>query len=116
MVLYETAGRLKQYQELTADEALVLRVGYSGLEPKLAELLRQKRQRVMLIASDHDRRPEYKAPADMLAVIDMGWDFGDACVAIDGYPIKVFPPSGVMQIVAYESVNVEVLRRLAGGK
>ena len=42
----------------------------------------------------------------------MGWEFGDACVTIKGYPIKLFPPSGVMQLVAYEAVNVEVLARL----
>ncbi len=113
LVLYETPGRIKQYPQLTADGALVLRLGYSGLEPPVAAVLRQKRQRVMLITSTHDTRPEYKAPSDVLALVDMGWDFGDACVQIEGYPIRVFPPSGVMQLVAYESVSVEVLSRLA---
>lgn len=112
-VLYETAGRIKQYPERTADKALVLRLGYSGLEPALADVMRQKHQRVMLITSNHDKRPDYRAPKDMLTVIDTGWDFGDACVQIDGYPIRVFPPSGVMQIVAYESVNVEVMKRIS---
>ncbi len=74
------------------------------------------------LAHNHDRfrggegqieRRDYRPSKEMLTVIDTGWDFGDACVQIAGYPIRVFPPSGVMQIVAYESVNVEVLTRLA---
>ncbi|MHB0936190.1 MAG: hypothetical protein ACYC6A_07340 [Armatimonadota bacterium] len=116
VVLYETAGRIKQYPELTADGALVLRLGYSGMEPALAEVLKQKKQRVMIITSNHDARPEYKVPDDYAPVIDMGWAFGDACVQIEGYPIRVFPPSGVMQMVAYEAVNVRVLARLAKEK
>jgi len=43
----------------------------------------------------------------------MGYPFGDACVEIKGYPFKVFAPSGVMQLVSYEAINVEVLSRLA---
>jgi len=113
VVLYATAGRIKQYPELTAEAALVLRLGYSGLDAKLANLMRGKRQRIMLITSAHDIRPDFQVPPDLETVIDTGWDFGDACVRIEGYPIRVFPPSGVMQIVAYEAVNVEVLSRLA---
>jgi len=116
VVFYETTGRIKQYPELTADGALVLRLGYSGMEPSLMDVLKQKKQRVMIITSNHDARPEYKVPDEYAPVIDMGWDFGDACVQIEGYPIRVFPPSGVMQIVAYEAVNVEVLARLANAK
>jgi len=116
VVFYGTTGRMKQYHELTADGALVLRLGYSGMEPALADLPRQKKQRVMIITSNHDARPEYKVPDDYAPVIDMGWDFGDACVQIDGYPNRVFPPSGVMQMVAYEAVNVEVLARIKNAK
>jgi hypothetical protein len=116
IVFYGTAGRMKQYNELTRDEALVLRLGYSGMEPELMDILRQKKQRVMIITSNHDMRPDYRVPPEVTPVIDMGWAFGDACVQIEGYPIRIFPPSGVMQIVAYEAVNVEVLARLAGEK
>ena len=51
--------------------------------------------------------------ARLAASIDMGYAFGDACVAIDGYPLRVLPPSGVMQIAAYEAINVEVLAHTA---
>lgn len=116
IVLYATGGRVKQYPELTPDGALVLRLGYSGMEPTLVDLLRQKKQRVMIITSTHGVRPEYQVPDDYAPVIDTGWAFGDACVQIEGYPIRVFPPSGVMQIVAYQAVNVEVLARIQNAK
>ena len=113
VVLSDTPGRLKQYSQLTPKGALVLRLGYSGVDAKLLDLMRQQQQRIMWISSTHDPRPEYQVPPDILKVIDTGWAFGDACVQIAGYPIRVFPPSGVMQIVAYEAVNAEVLTRLA---
>ena len=56
--------------------------------------------------------PEFQPPTDFPVTIDMGYAFGDACVKIDGYPLKLFPPSGIMQVIAYESINVEVLSRL----
>jgi len=59
-------------------------------------------------------RPESQPPTNFPVNIDMGYAFGDACVKIDGYPLKLFPPSGIMQVVAYESINVEVLSRLTG--
>ena len=60
--------------------------------------------------------PEFQPPTDFPVTIDMGYAFGDACVKIDGYPLKLFPPSGIMQVIAYESINVEVLSRLASAK
>ncbi|HVF11160.1 MAG TPA: hypothetical protein VNA16_10175 [Abditibacteriaceae bacterium] len=112
-VLEAGTGRLAQHLIATPDKALVLHVGYTGSHPNVAEALRKKQQRVMLITTRDDPRPEMQLPDDLLTVIDMGWAFGDACVEIDGYPIRVFPPSGVMQLVAYEAVNVEVLALLA---
>ncbi len=44
---------------------------------------------------------------------DLGFTFGDACVSLDGYPIPILPPSGVMQIAAYEAINAEVHARRA---
>lgn len=59
-----------------------------------------------------EARPEFQMPNDLLNFIDMGFEFGDACVRLPNYPIRVLPPSGVMQIVAYETVNAEVLSRI----
>ena len=44
--------------------------------------------------------------------IDMQWKYGDAAIPIENYPIKILPASGVMQVVAYEAINTEVLARL----
>jgi len=96
----------------TPDEALVLRLGYSGIGQKEIDVLAQKKQRVLFISSQNPL-PGREIPKDLPVFIDMGFPFGDATVAIEGYPIKILPPSGIMQIVAYESVNVEVLARLA---
>jgi hypothetical protein len=95
----------------TPEGALVLRLGYGGLDTKAAEIYAGKKQRVILI-SVPDERPEFQATKDVLMNIDMGWEYGDALLSIPGYPVKLIPPSGIMQIVAYESVNVEVLARL----
>jgi len=96
----------------TPDEALVLRLGYSGIGQKEIEVLAQKKQRVLFISSQNPL-PGREIPKDLPVFIDMGFPFGDATTSIEGYPIKILPPSGIMQIVAYESVNVEVLARLA---
>jgi hypothetical protein len=105
-------GQVKDYNDTTPDGALVLRLGYSGQHAPETEIFARKHQREMLITASDNPRPEWKVPTNLVTKIEMGWEFGDACVSIPGYPIKVFPPSGVIQIVAYECVNVEVLERL----
>ena len=46
--------------------------------------------------------------------VDMGFAFRDACVPLEGLPIRILPTSGAMQVAAYESLNVEVFARLRG--
>jgi hypothetical protein len=110
---YNTPHQVEDYLKKTPNGGLILRLGYSGIHPEDAAIFKRKNQRVVLITAT-DTHPGWEVPNDMTAVIDMGWAFGDACVAIPNYPIKLFPPSGVMQLVAYECVNVEVLSRLMG--
>jgi len=105
-------GAADTYLQQTPDEALVLRLGYSGIGQQEIDMFAQKKQRVLFITSQNPHE-ERKIPAGLPVLIDMGWAYGDATVSIQGYPIKILPPSGIMQIVAYESVNVEVLARLA---
>lgn len=90
----------------------MLRLGYTGMHRDVANLLKSKKHRVIHITAENPR-PEFQPPPDLPVTIDMGYAFGDACVPVEGYPLLLFPPSGVMQIVAYEAVNVEVLARLA---
>ena len=99
-------AQLKSY-EATPDGALVLRLDANGLHHSIHELFQRKQQRVMLITSENPRTEAAIPPGYDLRV-DPGIPFGDACVWLEGYPIPILPPSGVMQIAAYESINVEV--------
>jgi len=108
---YSTPHQVEDYLKKTGDGALVVRLGYSGMHPEDRGIFEKKDQRVILITAV-DTHPGWEVPPNMVAVIDQCWEFGDACVSIPNYPIKLFPPSGVMQLVAYECVNVEVLNRL----
>jgi hypothetical protein len=103
-------AQVKKYAE-TPDGALVLRLGYSGLEQDMAEQFLQKKQRVLLISTPTPD-PKLAPPPQIPILIDMGWLYGDANVSIPGYPIRILAPSGVLQLLAYESVNVEVLAHL----
>jgi hypothetical protein len=57
-------------------------------------------------------RADFAAHLDYPNRVDLGLAFGDACVPIEGYPIPLFPPSGIVKAAAYESLNVEILDRL----
>ncbi|MEO6907377.1 MAG: hypothetical protein ABI210_05765, partial [Abditibacteriaceae bacterium] len=91
--------------------ALVLRLGYGGLDDKAAAIYAAKDQRVIMVSSP-DPRPDSQSKVGVILDIDMGWKYGDALVSIPNYPIKLIPPSGIMQVVAYECINTEVLARL----
>ena len=105
----------------TPDGALVLHVGYFGTDAKALEVFSSKQQRVMYISADTERAGETSlltgfviraVPEDALVYINMGIAFGDASIELEGYPHRILPPSGVMQLVAYQCVNVEVLNRM----
>ena len=112
LVDFEYNGHKDQVTSQKAEGALVLRLGYYGEAPDMKEILRSQKFQMIYISSDNPREG-YKIPEERLMNIDMGIPFGDACVKIKDYPIPIFAPSGVMQIVAYESVNTEMLARLA---
>jgi uncharacterized phosphosugar-binding protein len=95
----------------TPEGALVLRLGCGGLDQVAADIFAAKKQRVILI-SVPDERPDFQHTQNALLNIDMLWKQGDAVISIPGYPAKLFPISGIMQMVAYESVNTETLERL----
>jgi hypothetical protein len=95
----------------TPDGALVLRLGKHGLRKSEAAVLAEKKQRVILVTVPTPVA-EFIPPAGLPLTIDMQWKFGDAAIPIPNYPIKILPASGVMQVVAYESINTEVLARL----
>jgi hypothetical protein len=90
--------------------ALVVRLGYTGVAPDEAAGYQSKNMRIVLITSINPD-PAWKTPTDSPTFINMEWPYGDAAVSIKNYPIRILPPSGIMQIVAYESLNVEVLAK-----
>lgn len=111
-----SASQVKTYSESTSDGALVLRLGYSAQLQTETEIFTKKQQRVMLVVAEDTPRTDSYVPTNLLTCIEMGWEFGDACVAVPGYPIKILPPSGIMQLVVYECISGEVQKRYSLGK
>jgi len=103
--------QVKDFREKLPEGALAVRIGYFGEDQTARDLYKEKKVRLIMIGSD-SIYPEMRFPDDMAVKIDMGMAFGDACVKLANYPIPLFPPSGVMQIIAYEAINTEVLGRL----
>ena len=104
---YEPSNKL--WREGTPDGALVLRVGYLGQHPADAQLFRDKRQRVIHLAGDAGDDPAHRPnPAAQVCSVDLGFAFGDACVRLDGYPIRILAPSGVAQLAAYGAIAAQV--------
>lgn len=106
------AGQVKRFRQAAPDGALVLSLGYHGLDPIALDLWRQKKQRVIHLAGDGpDAR--WRPGPGLVLNIDLGFAFGDACVCVAGYPIRLFPPSGILQKVAYDAIGDEVRAALA---
>jgi hypothetical protein len=110
--------QMETYQRTTPEGALVVRIGYNGEHESLWKVWDAKNQRVIFIGAENPL-PEYQVPRDpemVVGVIDMGFAYGDASVTVEKYPVPILPPSGYMQVIAYESLNVEVLNRLGPPK
>jgi hypothetical protein len=94
------------YRKAAPQGALVLRLGSNGRAANEVALFKEMGQRVMYFTGDH---PAGLAPApDALVDVGMGYAFGDACVAVPGYPIRILPPSGVVQLAAFGAVDAQV--------
>jgi len=107
--------QVEKYIKNTPDGALIVRLGYTGIEPESSAIFERKKQKIILISAENDvlEHQDWKIPKNVLVYIDMGYSFGDACVWVEGLPIRILAPSGIMQIVAYECLNVEVLSKLS---
>ncbi len=105
--------QVENYIKNTPDNALIVRLGYTGMDPDSWAVFKRKKQKIILISAENDpqEHPDWQIPEDVSVYIDMGYTFGDACVWVEGLPIRILPPSGIMQIVAYECLNVEVLSK-----
>jgi len=108
-------SQVKDVEAKVPEGALAVRLGYFGEADNGRELLAKKKLRLVMISAKNPY-PEMALPAGSLVDIDLDMAFGDACVTLEQYPLKILPPSGIMQIVAYEAVNAEVLSRLPSVK
>jgi len=104
-------SQLNNFKKKAPPGGLVLRLGYFGLSPKVDDLFKAKKSRVLLMAAENPRS-DFASHLNYPDRLDLGLAFGDACVPIKGYPIPLFPPSGIVKAAAYESLNLEVLRLL----
>jgi len=113
-VHHNVKSQMDKFAKEAPEASLVLRLGYCGMHRDVAALLKRKKCGVIHITAENPR-PEFQGdPGRLLyTTIDMGYAFGDACVSIEGYPLRLFPPSGIMQVTAYECVNAEVLAGLS---
>jgi len=105
------AKQVENVKNNVPEGALAVRLGYFGEDQIGRNLFAEKKLRLIML-SDENPTPGMELPASLLLSIDMGMAFGDACVSLEGYPVAIFPPSGVVQTVAYEAINTEVLARL----
>jgi hypothetical protein len=93
------------YRKAATRGALVLRLGGNGRSAGEVALFREMGQRVMYFSGHH---PAGVAPApDAVVDVGLGYAFGDACVALEGYPIRILPPSGVAQLAAFGAVDAQ---------
>lgn len=95
------------FKKAVPDNALVLSLGYHGLDPIQLATWQEKKHRVIHLAGDHPSR-QWHSRQGLEQHIELGFAFGDACVSIDGYPLCLFAPSGVAQVLAYESIKAEI--------
>ncbi len=112
------AHQVEKHIKTTPDNALIVRLGYTGMDLDSKSIFQKKKQKVILISAENDEenQPGWGIPGDIPVYIDMGYRFGDACVHVEGLPVRILPPSGIMQIVAYECLNVVVLSRISSQK
>ena len=108
---FETVGQEAALLAAKPEGRLALRLGYFGEAPDLKAILERQKMRLIYVSSDNPREGR-KIPEERMLNIDTGMEFGDACVSIKDYPIKLFAPSGIIQIVVYEAINTEILTRL----
>jgi hypothetical protein len=103
---YEPSNKI--WRESSPDGSLVLRLGYLGQHPLDAQLFKSKNQRVIHLAGDH-ADPSFRVnPGAQACTIDLGIAYGDACVVLEGYPLRILPPSGLAQLAAYGAIVSQV--------
>jgi hypothetical protein len=99
--------QVENYRATVPDGVLLLNLGYHGLDPIEAAVRREKQHRVIHMSGGHDD-PAWRPDAASILTIDLGYAFGDSCVPLENYPIRLFAPSGIAQVLAYEAIKAEL--------
>ena len=103
--------QMNNFTKNAAKGGLVLRLGYFGLDRKVDALFKSNKSRVLLMTGENPL-PEFSSYLTYPDRVDLGFAFGGACVPVKGYPIPLFPSTGIVKAAAYECLNIEVLDRL----
>jgi len=99
----------ENFKRCVPQDAMVIRLGTYGLEPTGVSLIKEKTKKWVLISGEHFKEECKGENAGASVYIALGYEFGDACVEIENFPIPVFAPSGIMQAVAYEAVIAQAV-------
>ena len=86
---------------------VVLYVGYYELPEDIATAAHAAGAKVISFVSGTPEKPAEAMGADVS--IKACWPFGDAAVSVEGYDVRILPPSGVMAGVGYWMVVAESL-------
>ncbi|MBI2680954.1 MAG: hypothetical protein HYX25_08115 [Candidatus Solibacter usitatus] len=88
---------------LGADGYLIWLGPYNGIQTELWDAVRRaKAKAVWICIPKAGQRLDLKRYGDIL--IDQHWAEGDAAVSMPGYDVKILPPSGIAQLVIYETM------------
>jgi hypothetical protein len=96
--------QVERFRTAVPDGAMVLSLGYHGLDPIAARVWTDKNLRVIHLCGDHPDAT-WRDYGSVQQQIDLGFAFGDACVSIDKFPIRLFAPSGIAQSIAYDAIR-----------
>lgn len=94
-------------------DALVY-VGYYDFPEEEWQSLRSMGVPSIWITGGRETKPVTPQPWEIH--VDPYWTYGDACVEIPGYEVKILPPSGVIQTAALWMITGEIARALSEGE
>ncbi len=93
---------------------VVLYIGYYEPYGPWVETAHGCGAKIVTVVSGTPQRGATQMGADIN--IEPGWPYGDALVEVAGYPIRILPPSGVIQAAAYWMLVAETLGSMAEGR
>ena len=106
-----TAGVNTILKTIGPKDALVY-VGYYDFPEEDWQPLREIGVPSIWITGGRESRPVTSQPWEIH--VDPYWTYGDACVEIVGYDVKILPPSGVIQTAALWMIIGEIAGALSG--